>query len=273
MISDRLKDAIARGEYDFDACVEIIRALRDESGCPWDNEQTYASLRKYFLEEVYEALDAVDRGDFAGLREELGDVLWEVLFLARLAEQDGHFSMDAVAQTLGEKMVRRHPHIFGEREHLTADQVVTQWSEIKKAEGKTDRTHHILSKVPASLPALLRAFRISERAAKAGFDWENAEQVYDKVREEIDELEEARLGGDANRIEEELGDLFFVLVNYGRHLGVSAEDGLRRATAKFERRFARLEDRLAESGARFEDKSVAELEELWQRIKREIDPD
>lgn len=265
-----LDAAIRDGRYDFDDCADIIRRLRSEDGCPWDNEQSYESLRKYFLEEAYEAIDAVDRRDFAGLREELGDVLWEILFMARIAEQDGHFRMEDVPQTLGEKMIRRHPHIFGPREELSSDEVVTRWETIKKSEGRTDKTHHILAKVPASLPSLLRAFRVSERAAKAGFDWENADQVAEKVREEWNELDEVRREGDLGRIEEELGDLLFVLVNYGRHLGVSAEDGLRGATEKFIRRFTRLENRLHEGGESFGDKSLEELEALWQRVKADI---
>ncbi len=257
--------------YDCRDCVEIIRRLRSENGCPWDNEQTHDSLRKYFLEEVYEALDAMDRRDFDGLKEELGDVLWEVFFIARIAEQEGRFSIEDIFQVLGEKMVRRHPHIFGEAVAPTSGDVVSQWAEIKKAEGKTTRTHDIIAKVPASLPALLRAFRISERAAKAGFDWENADQVMEKVREELGELEQARAEGKKDRMEEELGDLFFALVNLGRHLGISPEDGLRRTIGKFTQRFAKMEDELAKRGERLEEKTLPEMEELWQAAKADLD--
>ena len=255
--------------YDCAECVEIIRRLRSEDGCPWDNEQTYDSLRKYFLEEVYEALDALDRRDFPALCEELGDSFWEIVFLARLAEQEGRFRIEDIFQVLGEKMVRRHPHIFGDAVIANSSEVVAMWANVKKTEGKTDKTHRLLSKVPRSLPALLRAFRISERAAKAGFDWDNADQVMEKVREEMQELEEARATGDMRRTEEELGDLIFSLVNYGRHLGVSAEDGLRGTIDKFTRRFAMMEDSLALRGENFDSKSIAELEELWQRSKKE----
>jgi tetrapyrrole methylase family protein / MazG family protein len=254
--------------YSCSDCVEIIRKLRSENGCPWDNEQTYDSLRKYLLEEVYEALDAVDRRNFSQIKEELGDVLWEVLFLARLAEQDGHFAMEEVFQILGEKMVRRHPHIFGDATIANSREVSDQWARIKKTEKKTDRSHHILANVPKSLPALLRAFRISERAAKEGFDWENADQVLEKVHEELGELEEARHEGDPEQIEEELGDLIFALVNYGRHLGVSPEDGLRRTMDKFTRRFGEMEDKLLARNELFSQKTLEELERLWQESKR-----
>ena len=254
--------------YDCAACVEIIRRLRREDGCPWDNEQTYDTLRKYLLEEVYEALDAIDRRDFTAMREELGDSLWEVIFIARLAEQEGRFRIEDVFQTLGEKMVRRHPHIFGDAVIETSRGVSEQWSEIKKTEGKTDKTHRILAKVPQSLPALLRAFRISERAAKEGFDWENADQVLLKVQEELRELAAARAEGNKSRIEEELGDLIFSLVNYGRHLGVSAEDGLRSTINKFTDRFEAMEDHLVERGEKFAWKNIEELEELWQGTKK-----
>ncbi|MCB1152703.1 nucleoside triphosphate pyrophosphohydrolase [bacterium] len=254
-------------KYGFAECVEIIRRLRSENGCPWDNEQTIHSLRKYFLEETYEALDAMDRMDYADMKEELGDVLWEVLFVARIAEQEGQFAMEDIAQVLGEKMVRRHPHIFGEEANLTSEEVVQQWDAMKKVERRTDKTHHILDKVPESLPSVLRAFRISERAAKAGFDWDNPAQVLDKMHEELDEVAQAQAGGDPDELEEEFGDLMFAMVNYARHLHVSPEDALRRATAKFIRRFSRLEDSLHAAGEDFAGKTLDELEALWRRTK------
>ncbi|MBZ0273750.1 nucleoside triphosphate pyrophosphohydrolase [bacterium] len=262
-----------KAKYDFDACVAIIRRLRGPGGCPWDNEQTYESLRKYFLEEVYEALDAIDRRDFPHLKEELGDVLWEILFLARIAEQDGHFDTSDVCQVLGEKMVRRHPHIFGDTVARDADHVIEMWSEIKKSEKRdapgTGGVTHVLDKVPQALPALLRAFRVGERAAKEGFDWARPSEVLDKVREELAELEEAIETGDADRVEDELGDIIFALVNLGRHTNVSAEDGLRRTMAKFADRFSQMEDRLAAQGRRMRDCSIDELEAFWQAIKAE----
>jgi len=256
--------------YTFEDCREIMARLRSANGCPWDNEQTMETILKYFMEEAYEALDAADRRDWPGLAEELGDTLWEILFLARIAEQEGHFSMDEVLQLLGEKMVRRHPHIFGEEIINSSADVVAMWSRIKKQEKKTDRHAGVLHKVPASLPALLRAYRISERAAKVGFDWENAGQVWTKLEEEKGELAEAISGGDRERIEHELGDMIFALINLGRHLGVSAEDAVRRTTNRFVERFARVEETIIDEGSKMEDKSLEELEALWQKAKREI---
>ncbi len=255
-------------KYDFEKCLAIIRRLRSEKGCAWDNDQTLDTLKKYFLEEVYEALDAMDRRNFDNLKEELGDVIWEVLFVARIAEQEGQFKIEEIFQVLGEKMVRRHPHIFGESQSLSAEQVWTQWGKIKKQESNTSRTHHILAKIPQTLPALLRAFRISERAAKTGFDWDNPDQVLAKVREEMDELDQARQSGDKGRMEQELGDVIFALVNYGRHLQISAEDGLRQTTDTFVRRFEIVEDIVADEGGEIKEKSLAELEAIWQRAKK-----
>lgn len=256
-------------KYTFDDCVAITRRLRGPGGCPWDNEQTLESVLKYFLEEAYEALDAADRKSWPGLAEELGDTLWEILFLARIAEQEGRFSIDDVLQSLGEKMVRRHPHIFGDVALENSQQVLAQWAEIKKQEKKTDRQATIMAKVPATLPALLRAYRVSERAAKVGFDWENAGQVWDKLEEEKGELAEAMAGGEREHIEHELGDMIFALVNLGRHLGVNAEDAVRRATSRFVDRFARVEDAVAGEGG-FAGKTIDELEALWQRAKKEL---
>lgn len=257
--------------YTFDDCVAIMKRLRSPDGCPWDNKQTIESVLKYFLEEAYEALDAADRHDWPGLAEELGDTLWEILFLARMAEQEGHFSIDDVLQLLGEKMIRRHPHIFGETTLETSEQVVAQWAEIKKQEKKTTTSAGVLAKVPASLPALLRAHRIGERAAQVGFDWENALQVWEKVEEEKSELTEAMLGGDPERMEHELGDLIFALVNLGRHLNLNAEDALRRATDRFIRRFAEVERQADERGENLADKPIEELEAMWQAAKKKLE--
>ena len=256
-------------KYTFDDCVNITRRLRGPGGCPWDNEQTLESILKYFLEEAYEALDAADRRDWPGLAEELGDTLWEILFLARIAEQENLFTIDDVLQLLGEKMVRRHTHIFGDVELENSRQVVAQWAEIKKEEKKINRQSGIMAKVPEALPALLRAYRISERAAKVGFDWENACQVWEKLEEEKSELAEAMASGERERIEHELGDAIFALVNLGRHLGVSAEDATRRATTRFIDRFARVEE-FAEREGGFAGKTIDELEAWWQRAKKEI---
>ncbi|NLH50126.1 MAG: nucleoside triphosphate pyrophosphohydrolase [Myxococcales bacterium] len=256
--------------YTFDDCLAIVRRLRSPNGCPWDNEQTLESVLKYFQEEVYEALDAADRRDWPGLTEELGDVLWEILFLARIAEQEDHFTMEAVLQILGEKMVRRHPHIFGDARIENSDQVLAQWSEIKKQEKKTATHAGVLTKVPGSLPALLRSYRLSERAASVGFDWENAGQVWAKVEEEKGELAAAMAAGDRAAVEHELGDLIFALVNLGRHLEINAEDAVRRAANRFVARFEAVEATYAGRGEKMADKTIAELEAEWQAAKKRV---
>ena len=255
-------------EYRFDDVLSIIRRLRSQDGCPWDNKQTYQTLRKYLLEETYEALDAIDQGDFPGLAEELGDCIWEILFIARIAEQDEHFTIDHVIQLLGEKMVRRHPHIFGDVKINGADEVLEQWAQIKLQEGKTDRTSDILEKVPQSMPALLRAFRIGERVAKVGFDWETADQVMEKVDEELVEFRTEIQNGSKERMEEELGDLLFSLVNVARHLGISPEDALRKTTTKFTRRFGEVENAAQKQNLSLAKMKIEQLEALWQDAKK-----
>lgn len=251
--------------------VEIIRKLRsEEGGCPWDNKQTYQTLRKYLLEEVYEALDAIDNEDYPGLKEELGDSLWEILFIARLAEQDGHFTIEDVFQILGEKMVRRHPHIFGDVTITDSEEVKKQWAQIKLEEGKTTRTSKIIQKVPKSQPALLRAYRIGERVAKVGFDWESAGQVLEKFEEELGEFRQAVQSDSRERMEDELGDLLFTLVNVARHLNLSPEDALRRTMDKFTRRFTHIENEIEARGQSMHDLGIDQLEALWQASKKEV---
>jgi MazG family protein len=256
--------------YSFDDCVAIVRRLRGPNGCPWDNEQTIESVLKYFLEEAYEALDAADRRDWPGLAEELGDTLWEILFLARMAEQEGHFNIDDVLQLLGEKMVRRHPHIFGDEKIENSSQVLKQWAEIKKREKKTDTHAGVLAKAPVSLPALLRAYRLGERAAKVGFDWENVSQVWDKLEEEKRELTAAMAAGDREAMEHELGDMIFALVNLGRHLGINAEDAVRRASNRFVERFTEVERMAEAKGEKLAGKPIDELEAMWQAAKKRL---
>ena len=257
-------------KYSFDDVLAIIRRLRSEDGCPWDNEQTYQSLRKYLLEETYEALDAIDANDFTMLCQELGDCIWEVLFIARIAEQDGHFTIDDVVEILGEKMVRRHPHIFGKVKVKDSEEVLKQWAQIKLEEGKTTFTSDILEKIPHSMPALLRAYRIGERVAKVGFDWENYEQVMENFHEEIGEFKEAVTVGKKEKMEEELGDMLFAAAQVARHLDISPEDALRNASKKFTRRFSQVEKDAMEKGKELTDMPIDELEALWQNSKNKV---
>ncbi len=232
--------------------------LRAPDGCPWDREQTFDTIKKYTLEETYEVLDAIDERDWPGLCEELGDLLLQPVFYAQMASEEGLFDIAQSLRAINEKLIRRHPHIFGDAQADTAEAVLDQWNKIKAVE-KPERKR-ILDGIPNSMPALLQAREISKRAAKVGFDWENPGQVVDKLHEELAELEAAT----PEEREGEIGDLFFVLVNLARFYQVDPEQALRRTNAKFRRRFAHLEDSLdgQVAGA-----PIAQLEALWQEAK------
>lgn len=263
----------------FARLVQVMETLRSPEGCPWDREQTLSSLRPYVLEETYELLDALDRGDVAALREELGDFLFEAVFLAQIAHEGGHFSIADSIQAITDKLIRRHPHVFTAdgiplaeaRERITAGQVVEKWEDLKarerKDEAKAEKT--ILSGVPKTLPSLLRAFELSSRAAAVGFDWEKAIDVVDKIEEEVREIRQEMEKADVNaeRVEEEMGDLFFALANLSRKAGVEPEAALRKANDKFQRRFTALESRVKDDGYQLRDLPLHTLETYWQRVK------
>jgi tetrapyrrole methylase family protein/MazG family protein/ATP diphosphatase len=223
--------------------VGLMRRLLGEGGCPWDREQSFATLRKYVLEEACEVIDAIDSGDRAALREELGDLLLQVVFQAELARSEGTFAIDDVVESIVDKLVRRHPHVFGHLSAKDADEVLSNWEKLKAKE-KGERG--VLAGVPRSMPALTRAQRIGEKVARVGFDWPDARGSREKVSEEVGELDGAIAGGDAAAIEEEMGDVIFALVNLSRHLGVDAEGALRRTIDKFSTRFAQVERRVRE---------------------------
>jgi nucleoside triphosphate diphosphatase len=250
----------------FDELVAVVARLRSEQGCPWDRAQTWESLRPYVLEEAYEVVEAIDRGAPGEVRKELGDVLFQVVLLARIAEEDGQFTVDDVAERIVRKMVDRHPHVFDPGHVAGRDEgSIGAWEARKARERETGSA---LDGVPDALPALVRAHRVSEKAATVGFDWPDAAAVRSKVDEELRELDQALESGDAAAIGEELGDLLFALVNLGRHLPVSAEDALRKATRKFEGRFRALEERVAAAGHTVHDLDLAALEAHWQAVKK-----
>lgn len=262
----------------FARLVEVMRTLRSPHGCPWDREQTLSSLRPFVLEETYELLDALDRHDLPALREELGDFLYEAVFLAQIAEDAGHFSIDDAVQSIVDKLIRRHPHVFTPdgrplveaHEPMTASGVVQKWEDLKagerRAAGSPDKT--ILSGVPRAMPALLRAYEVSARAAAVGFEWDTAADVIDKIEEEVIELKAAvRDERDPQRVEEELGDTLFALTNLARKLGVEPEAALRMATEKFQRRFEGMERAALARGAALRDLTLSEMEQLWQEQK------
>jgi len=259
-------------EDSLNRLVEIMARLRGPDGCPWDREQTLETLKVYLLEESHEVREAMEAGDPAALREELGDLLFQVIFQSRIAEERGWFDIREVAAGIVEKLVRRHPHVFGDSRLSTSREVVRQWEDLKEDERRHGAKGSRLASVPGGLPALLRALRLSEKAARAGFDWENLGQVFDKVREEIAEWEEATRKGDPEHAERELGDLLFSLVNVARRAGFEPEAALQSASTRFTRRFARMEETLERQGRRLEEVSAERLEELWEEAKRDEEP-
>lgn len=253
----------------IDRLLAIMARLRDPAaGCPWDIEQTYATIAPYTVEEAYEVADAIERGDLADLKEELGDLLLQVVFHARMAEEDGLFDFDDVANAINDKMVRRHPHVFGEETYASLAHQKEGWEALKAAEraGK-GRQASLLDDVPVGLPALTRAVKLSKRAARVGFVWPTVEDVTKKLHEEVAELEAEIAAGDLEKARQELGDVLFVVANIARHLDIDPEDALRYTNAKFTRRFSHIEARLAERGKRPEQSDLAEMDALWEEVK------
>lgn len=254
---------------EFDRLVAIMARLRSPGGCPWDRAQSREDLKPYLVEETYEVLDAIECGDPAKLREELGDLLLQVIFHSRIAEEEGSFSVEDVCRSINEKLVRRHPHVFGEVRADTPEEVLQNWEAIKKEEKRDNgaKDPSALDGVPRVLPALLKAYRLGQKAARVGFDWEERRQVEDKVREEWDELREAVASGRKDRVREELGDFLFALANLSRFLEVDPEDALQLSNAKFQRRFRALEKEARLEGRDIHGMTLAEMDALWERIK------
>lgn len=248
----------------FERLVAIMARLRAPGGCPWDREQNFDTIKPYLLEETYEVLDAIDQRDWPHLAEELGDLMLQAVFFAQMASEEDKFRIDDSLDAINEKLIRRHPHIFADATAKTADDVKRRWDEIKAEEKKSKGQvpEGRLDSVPRNLPALVEAQQISSKAAATGFDWENAEQVLEKLDEELHELAQARDQGTHADREGEIGDLLFVLVNLARFLKVDPEQALRKTNAKFRKRFAYVESRATLPGA-----SIAEMEALWQEAK------
>jgi len=251
----------------FARLVAIMARLRAPGGCPWDREQNFDTIKPYLLEETYEVMDAIDARDFAGLEDELGDLLLQAVFFAQMAAEEGRFDISGSLAAINNKLVRRHPHVFAEGDAKTSDDVKRRWDEIK-AEEKPQRPKGLLAGVPRSLPALVEAEKIAGRAAGAGFDWANIEQVFDKLHEELAELDAARAAAKPEEIEDELGDLLFVVVNIARFLKVDPEQALRKTNAKFRGRFAHVEAGVEASGKTLPEAGIEEMERLWQEAKR-----
>ncbi len=247
----------------------IMRTLRDpDGGCPWDVEQTFATIAPCTVEEAYEVADAIERGDWDDLKSELGDLLFQVVFHARMAEEAGLFVFDDVVEAIADKLTRRHPHVFGdEAARMDGAAQKARWEDIKAGERKAKARHGVLDDVPVGLPALTRAVKLTRRAARVGFDWPSTDQVFDKLHEEVAELRAEIAAGDLDKARAEMGDLLFVVANLARKLGVEPEDALRGTNAKFIRRFGFIEAELAKDGRSPEQSDLAEMDGLWTAAK------
>jgi tetrapyrrole methylase family protein/MazG family protein/ATP diphosphatase len=263
------KPAPTADQRPIDRLLAIMARLRDpDGGCPWDLEQTFATVAPYTVEEAYEVADAIERGDLSDLKEELGDLLLQVVFHARMAEEQGAFSFEDVAAAINDKMVRRHPHVFAEETYASLAHQKQGWEQLKAAERETKgRTESLLDDVPVGLPALTRAVKLSKRAAGVGFVWPTVQDVVKKLHEEVAELEAEIDAGDLEKARQEMGDVLFVVANLARTLEVDPEDSLRYTNAKFVRRFQYVEARLAERGRTPDQSDLAEMDALWDEAK------
>jgi ATP diphosphatase len=256
--------------YSLDDLLRIMAALRDpEAGCPWDRKQTFATIAPYTLEEAYEVADAIAQGDMHELREELGDLLFQIVFYAQMGKEQGVFEFADVVEAICEKLVRRHPHVFEDTQFEDDEALHAAWEAEKKRErAAKGKDESVLDGVARALPALLRAQKLQKRAARVGFDWQDVSGVLAKLREEIDELE-AEIGSDQQRARQEYGDMLFAMVNLARHLGIDAEDALREANTKFERRFRGVEQRVSQTGQGMHELDLETLDAHWDAVKRD----
>lgn len=248
----------------------IMKTLRDpQVGCPWDRKQTFATIAPYTLEETYEVLDAIERQDYADLRDELGDLLFQVVFYAQMGQEQGLFDFDQVCNAISDKLERRHPHIFGEAEATDSAAVSARWEQLKAGERAEKALHSALDDIPNALPALMKAHKIQKRCAAVGFDWNTLGPVLGKVYEELDEVmhEAQQAVVDEQKLEEEIGDLLFAMVNLSRHLGHKAEKALQVANRKFERRFRQVEEIVQSRGLSMQEATLEQMEEAWQQVK------
>ena len=261
-------------KHPLDPLVQVMATLRGPGGCPWDLEQDHHTLKKYLIEEAYEVLDAIDQGDDEALVEELGDVLLQVVFHSQIASEQGRFNVDDVIRAITQKLIKRHPHVFGDAQVHDAQAVLQQWEQLKAAErlekqGKPGQAAppSLLDGIPRHLPALMRAADVQKRAAKVGFEWEDAAGAHEKIAEELQEVAEARASGDRQKLAEEWGDLFFALVNAARYDGIDPEEALRQATDKFESRFRYIEAEAARRQRSLDEMSLQEMDALWDEAK------
>jgi tetrapyrrole methylase family protein/MazG family protein len=251
----------------FNNLLKIMSKLRGKKGCPWDKEQTRESLKPFIIEEAYEVIEAIDEKSPEKLKEELGDLLLQVVFHAQLAKEKKEFDMEDILTTLEEKLIRRHPHVFGDVSYEDAKEVLIQWEKIKKEEKANIERESMLDSVPKELPALLRAHRLQDKASRVGFDWKHIDDVFAKVEEEIREFKGAVKDKKADEIEDELGDIFFALVNVARFLEINPEDALRKTISKFISRFRYIEEKAKEAGRELSDMTLEEMDKFWEEAK------
>lgn len=257
---------IEKDQASFETLWEIIKILRGEKGCPWDKKQTPHTLKKYLLEEAYEVLEAIERDIPEEVREELGDLLFLTIFIIFLYEEKQAFSHKDLFFYTAQKMIKRHPHVFGNEVVKTAEEVLEKWQKIKKEEGKTSS---VLGNIPKNLPALQRAFRLGEKASRVGFDWRKPEDVLDKILEEIREIRETLEAGNKKELREEIGDLLFSIANFSRKLNINPEEALKEALEKFELRFKLLEKEVERRNLHWSSLTIEELDQIWEEIKRQ----
>ena len=250
----------------FDDLVQLMHTLRSPGGCPWDRQQTLPALKPFVIEEAYEVVDAIDRADGAGLAEELGDLLLQAVFIAEVTSESGQFDIYDSITAIHDKLVRRHPHVFGDVAAHNAEEVLVNWEKLKNEERKAENKS-VLAGVPPSLPALLRASRLTEKASRVGFDWRRTDDVFEKVEEEIGETREAIASGDREAIQEEIGDLLFTVANLARKLDVNAEEALQAANRKFTRRFQSMERHVRADGRNLDQLPLEQLDVLWEESK------
>jgi MazG family protein len=252
---------------DLENLKSIVARLRSPEGCPWDREQTHASMKSGLIEEAYEVIEAIDKKDDVHFKEELGDFLLQVVMHCQIASEEGRFNLDQVAAVVSEKLIRRHPHVFGENKLGDSEAVLVQWDQIKRAERGDSAHASVLEGVSKALPALMRAEKVQKRAARVGFDWQKAHDVVEKIREEVVEVEAELLAENDEKLEEEIGDLFFAVVNLARKAKIDSELALQQATNKFTTRFQQVEATMRERGLSMEKSSLEELDAIWDEVK------
>jgi tetrapyrrole methylase family protein/MazG family protein len=252
---------------EFQELAQSMDRLRGKDGCPWDKKQTFESLKTFLIEEVYEILEAIDEGSPVGLKEELGDLLMHIFFFAQISKERGEFDIYDVARSAVTKMIDRHPHVFGVTKAFTPEEVEVTWSELKREEKGKAEALSLLDDIPLHLPALLKAYRLTQRASSVGFDWKYSEELFEKIDEEMKELREAIRDADGKRIEAEFGDLLFTMVNLGRFIQTNPEEALRKSTSKFVTRFQYMERVLSKRKKSLKEISLREMDEIWEEAK------